>query len=207
MSTKTKNTEIAIRSAKTEDVDQMVALIDYYVEKEIMLPRRAESIRESLDDWLVATLTDETDTVIGFGSLVELTQDLVEIRSIATIDGYEGAGIGSQIVLALVELAHIRNYAQVCALTLRETFFTRLGFELVDRWSISPKVWQACIFCPKFNRCDEVAVLMNLVEQPEKVGLVTPVSKGIKQLMQRPEWGRPLRLAYQHRPMGHHVAS
>ena len=58
------------------------------------------------------------------------------------------------------------GFEQVCALTLRENFFVRLGFEVVDRWSISPKVWQACIFCRKFHRCDEVAVLMNLVDKP-----------------------------------------
>jgi hypothetical protein len=36
-------------------------------------------------------------------------------------------------------MARQRGYQQVCALTLRENFFVRLGFELVDRWSISPK--------------------------------------------------------------------
>ena len=67
----------------------------------------------------------------------------------------------------------------MCALTLSEKFFTRLGFELVDRWSISPKVWQACIYCPKFHRCDEVAVLMRLA-QPQRKAAARPERHGLE---------------------------
>ena len=73
------------------------------------------------------------------------------------------------LVLALVELAREQEYEEICALTLRSSFFERLGFEVVDRWRISPKVWQACIYCAKFHHCDEVAVLMPLVDKPVKV--------------------------------------
>ncbi len=104
-------------------------------------------------------------------------------------------------MLQLVELAREQEYKQVCALTLRENFFTRLGFELVDRWSISPKVWQACIYCSKFHRCDEVAVLMNLVEQPvseqRKDDAVRPPAWN--SLLKWEEW-QPLRLAYKREP-------
>ena len=70
----------------------------------------------------------------------------------------------------------------------------RLGFEVVDRWSISPKVWQACIYCRKFHRCDEVAVLMNLVEKPGAgdSGRGTPAWS---HLLKWSEW-QPLKLAY-----------
>jgi hypothetical protein len=53
-------------------------------------------------------------------------------------------------------------------------------------------VWQACIYCPKFHRCDEVAVLMNLVQRPEEVPLSRP---GWSNLLKWEEW-QPLRLAY-----------
>ena len=32
------------------------------------------------------------------------------------------------------------------------------------RWALSPKIWTECIYCPKFDHCDEIAVLMNLTE-------------------------------------------
>ncbi len=64
----------------------------------------------------------------------------------------------------LVGRAREAGYEQVCALTLREGFFNRLGFATVDRWALAPKVWHECIYCPKFHACDEIAVLMNLTE-------------------------------------------
>ncbi|MCB0088788.1 MAG: GNAT family N-acetyltransferase, partial [Caldilineaceae bacterium] len=64
-----------------------------------------------------------------------------EVRSLAIDESQQGKGLGGEIVLALVALAREQGFKQVCALTLRENFFIRLGFDLVDRWSISPKVW------------------------------------------------------------------
>lgn len=82
--------------------------------------------------------------------------------------------------------------------TLRPNFFSRLGFELVNRWSISPKVWQACIYCPKFHRCDEVAVLMNLASQPVAVDEGEQArQRGWNTLLEWGEW-QPLRLAYRY---------
>jgi amino-acid N-acetyltransferase len=75
---------------------------------------------------------------------------------------------------------------------LRESFFTRLGFQVVDRWSISPKVWQACIYCPKFHRCDEVAVLMNLTSPTDHFDTKRP---GWSSLLKYGEW-QPLKLAF-----------
>ncbi len=187
-----------IGPAVQQDVPIILSLVNRYADENIMLPRTEESVRSTLEDWLVACDAGSDAggrTVIGCGSLVPLTEELVEVRSLAIADNQQGRGIGKEIVLALVAMAQERGFAEVCALTLSEGFFTRLGFELVDRWSISPKVWQACIYCPKFHRCDEVAVLMRL-SQP--VGQSRPVQKasGWNSLMRYGEW-KPLRLAYQ----------
>src|SRR6266567_4647887 len=41
-------------------------------------------------------------------------------------------------------------------------FFRRLGFEEVDRGSLPLKAWKDCLRCPKFQCCDEIAVLKAL---------------------------------------------
>jgi amino-acid N-acetyltransferase len=169
--------------------------VNQFAAQNIMLPRTEESIQRSLGDWLVAV--DDEPSVdspppLGCGALVPLTETLVEIRSLAVHTSQHGRGLGSRLVLQLIELARQREYHQICALTLRENFFTRLGFQLVDRWSISSKVWQACIYCPKFHRCDEVAVLMDLVQRTEEIQLSRP---GWSNLLKWEEW-QPLRLAY-----------
>jgi amino-acid N-acetyltransferase len=187
-----------IRPAQEEDVPQILSLVNHFAAQEIMLPRTEESIRRSLGDWLVAVEDPPQPErpIIGCGALVPLTETLAEVRSLAIHSSQHGKGMGSLIVEALIDLARAREYHQICALTLRENFFIRLGFQVVDRWSISPKVWQACIYCSKFHRCDEVAVLMNLVNQPADADRKRP---GWSNLLKYQEW-QPLKLAYRAEP-------
>lgn len=195
---------IAIRSAEEQDIAPIVEMVNRFAAQNIMLPRTEESVCKTLNDWLVAveqgdqSNPESAETLVGCGALVPLNDTLVEIRSVAVHESQHGKGLGSLIVTELVEEARERGYTQVCALTLRPNFFERLGFELVDRWSISPKVWQACIYCPKFHRCDEVAVLMNLAKQPESAEeQALARSAGWNRLLKYREW-QPLRLAYRY---------
>jgi amino-acid N-acetyltransferase len=185
---------ITIRPAMEQDIPAIVEMVNRFAAENVMLPRSEASVAQTLSDWLVA---DDAGTVAGCGSLIPLTEALVEIRSLAVHEDYQGHGLGGHLVLALVEAAREQEYAQVCALTLRANFFTRLGFEVVDRWSISPKVWQACIYCSKFHRCDEVAVLMSLVDRPAKADdAKVPAWNG---LLRWDAW-QPLKLAFQQKP-------
>ncbi|MCX6042550.1 MAG: GNAT family N-acetyltransferase [Caldilinea sp.] len=189
---------IVIRPAEAADVLPIVALVNQFAAEKVMLPRTEESVRQTLADWLVAVdpdLVPEDPQILACGALVPLTDTLVELRSLAVHPSRQGQGLGGHVVNHLVQLARQRSYHQICALTLRENFFVRLGFEQVDRWSISPKIWQACIYCSKFHRCDEVAVTMNLVDSPQ--GLLHPLERpaGWNSLLKWSEW-QPLRLAY-----------
>jgi amino-acid N-acetyltransferase len=189
---------IVIRPAEAADVLPIVALVNQFAAEKVMLPRTEESVRQTLADWLVAVdpdLVPEDPQILACGALVPLTDTLVELRSLAVHPSRQGQGLGGHVVNHLVQLARQRSYHQICALTLRENFFVRLGFEQVDRWSISPKIWQACIYCSKFHRCDEVAVTMNLVDSPQ--GLLHPLERpaGWNSLLKWSEW-QPLKLAY-----------
>ncbi len=187
---------VTVRPAQEHEVESIAALVNHFAARNLMLPRSEAAIRHTLADWLVAVDEAQGDRVVGCGSLVPLTEKLVEIRSLAIHEEYQGQGIGAQLVNQLIALAREREYEQICALTLQEKFFLRLGFQLVDRWSISPKVWQACIYCPKFHRCDEVAVLMDLV-QPRAPAKEPPQRlPAWNNLLKWGEW-QPLRLAYQ----------
>ncbi len=153
--------EIAIRPAVEEDIPGILDIVNGYAAQNIMLPRTDEQIRRVLHRFLVA---EEGGRVIGCGSNVELTPHLTELRSLAVAPEHRSTGLGCRLVAALVERARADGYDQICALTLSEGFFNRCGFVTIDRWSLSTKIWHECIYCPKFDACDEIAVLMNLTE-------------------------------------------
>lgn len=153
--------ELAIRPATDKDIEGILAIVNDYAAQNIMLPRTPEQIRRVLRWFVVA---ERDGTVVGCGSNVELTSKLVELRSLAVAAELRGSGLGRRLVTALVEKARSDGYDQICALTLSEGFFNRCGFVTIDRWAISPKIWHECIYCPKFDACDEIAVLLNLTE-------------------------------------------
>lgn len=196
---------IIIQPATEADILPITDLVNQFAAENVMLPRTEESVRQTLDDWLVAVDPDAAPGephILACGALVPLTETLVELRSLAVHSSQQGKGLGGHVVNHLVQMARLRSYHQICALTLRENFFVRLGFEVVDRWSISPKIWQACIYCPKFHRCDEVAVMMNLIESPQSAThhpLARPA--GWNGLLRWSEW-QPLKLAYKQKQPG-----
>ncbi len=154
-------TDIAIRPATEADIPGILAIVNGYAAQNIMLPRTDEQIRRVLNRFLVA---EDAGRVIGCGSNVELTPQLTELRSLAVAPEHRSTGLGRRLVAALVERARADGYDQICALTLSESFFNRCGFVTIDRWALSSKIWHECIYCPKFDACDEIAVLMNLTE-------------------------------------------
>ncbi|MCO6453433.1 MAG: N-acetyltransferase [Caldilineales bacterium] len=148
-----------VRPANEDDVQAICDLVNGFAEQNLMLYRTPSQVRHALGDFLVA---EDGGRVVGCAYLAHLGPDLVEIRSLAVAPDQHGKGVGGFLVNRLVETAKQRGITQVCALTLVPEFFYRYGFHRVDRWSISPKIWGECVYCPKFHACDEIAVLKEL---------------------------------------------
>ncbi len=158
---------LIIRPAAESDVPAIAALINGFAAQNLMLPRSEAQVWVALPDFVVAELDGR---LAGCGSLIALTSSLAEIRSLAVATEFQGQRIGAQLVAYLLDTARQRGLDQVCALTLRPNFFQNQGFQVVDRWSITPKIWGECVFCAKFHRCDEIAVVLNLSEAERAVG-------------------------------------
>ncbi len=154
-------TGIIVRPARAEDVPAMARLINGYAVQDLMLPRSEEQLLRHLPDFVVA---EAEGRIVGCAGLARLSPELAEIRSLAVASDVQGRGVGRTLVSFLLQMARQTEITQVCALTLQPHFFESIGFQVVDRWEISPKIWQECIYCPKFHRCDEIAVLLNLDE-------------------------------------------
>jgi amino-acid N-acetyltransferase len=184
--------EIVIRPATAADIEGILEIVNGYAAQNLMLPRTDEQIRRVLRWFLVA---EHQGHIAGCGSNVELTPRLTELRSLAVAPEYRNTGLGKRLVEALIVGARDAGYDQICALTLSESFFNRCGFATVDRWAISPKIWHECIYCPKFDACDEIAVLMNLTE-PQMA--LKPIAPEVSQeLWQGVKIGRQQRQRFQ----------
>ncbi|MDX2029155.1 MAG: N-acetyltransferase [Blastocatellia bacterium] len=155
-----------IRKARTRDAVQIHELVNRYARQEQMLPRTLLSIYENIRDFYVAA---EGDRVLGCSALHFTWGDMAEVRSLA-VDGAAGRkGIGRALVEANIAEAREHGLVQVYAFTYVVDFFSRCGFRVVPHESMPRKTWMDCINCHKFNCCDEVAMVLDLVEgaQPE----------------------------------------
>ena len=65
-----------------------------------------------------------------------------------------------------MEEARDLGIARVFALTYVPGLFERLGWSRVDKATLPRKVWTECIYCPKFSNCTEVAVVLDIADQP-----------------------------------------
>ncbi|MFN0110582.1 MAG: N-acetyltransferase [Blastocatellia bacterium] len=150
-----------IRKAKTADAVRIHELVNRYAKREQMLPRTMLSIYENIRDFHVAEVDGK---VVGCSGLHFTWGDMAEVRSLAVDESAGKRGLGRQLVEANIAEAREHGVVQVYAFTYVTEFFSKLGFRVVAHDSMPRKTWMDCITCPKFNDCDEVAMVLDLVE-------------------------------------------
>jgi N-acetylglutamate synthase-like GNAT family acetyltransferase len=116
-----------VRRAHVRDASAISSLIGLYVADGTLLPRPPEFIAERAIDFLVMEVDGR---VVGCVHLDEYSPSLVEVRSLAVEPGYQGRGIGIALVAAAEELARIREYATVFAVSSNDEFFRARGYDV-----------------------------------------------------------------------------
>lgn len=153
-----------IRKARTADAVRIHQLVNLYAGRQQMLPRTLLSIYENIRDFQVAVEEDNGERVIGCSALHFTWGDMAEIRSLAVDESAAGRGLGKALVEANIAEAREHGLVQVYAFTYVTDFFAKLGFRVIAHEAMSRKVWMDCINCPKFNCCDETAMVLDLIE-------------------------------------------
>ncbi len=115
-----------IRRALASDAAQIVALIDQYVASGALLPRSPEFCAERALEFLVAVIERR---VVGCVHLDEYSPSLAEVRSLVVDPAWQGQGIGGSLVGAVEELARVREYGLLFAVSNNEDFFRSQGYE------------------------------------------------------------------------------
>jgi len=148
-----------IRKAILQDARQIHQLLMVYVKDGLVLSRSLMDIFESIRDFYVFV---EDDRVVGVAALNICWEDLAEVRSLVVHEDVSGRGIGSHLVEVCLSEARQLGIGRVFALTYQQSFFEKLGFEVIEKSELPQKIWSDCIKCVKFPDCDEIALSISL---------------------------------------------
>jgi amino-acid N-acetyltransferase len=138
------------------DIGPILSLINGYAAKGVMLPRTEMEVSEDIRDFSVIVTPGG---LMGCGALHFYTPSIGEIRSLAVAEDAKTHGIGRRLIEALVREANNYSLDAVFAFTYVAGFFGKMGFQEVERGELPLKVWKDCVRCPKFQCCDEIAVM------------------------------------------------
>ena len=176
---------LTVRKAVMHDIPPILDLINGYAARGVMLPRTEFELSEAIRDFTVVYLNGR---FLGCGALHFYSPTVAEIRSLAVHEDAKTHGVGRRLVEALAAEAEAYELDAVFAFTYVVEFFRKVGFEVVERGALPLKAWKDCVRCPKFQACDEVAVLRILrpdhwaSAQPQPWGqaMITPIDELIQ---------------------------
>ena len=152
-----------IRNARMGDIKKIYSLLQYFADKDLLLGRSLSSLYDQLRDFSVYVEKAEDDPdqekLLGVCALHICWDNLAEIRSLAVTDGYQGKGVGRQLINKALSAADSYGITRVFTLTYQPEFFRKFGFEDIDKSELPHKVWSDCIQCSKFPDCNEEALI------------------------------------------------
>jgi amino-acid N-acetyltransferase len=144
------------REAILPDAQRIHELICAYSGDGTLLPRSFAEICENVRDFVVL---EDGRQIVGCGALHLYGTHLAEIRSITVDPDHQGRGGGERLVQALLTEAEHHHVACICLFTRKPDFFALMGFSVAQRDDLPDKIHKDCCVCPRFDRCDEVAMV------------------------------------------------
>ncbi len=154
---------LTVRKAVMHDIRPILDLINGYAARGIMLPRTEFEMSEAIRDF---TVVSRAGDLLGCGALHFYSPTTGEIRSLAVDERAKTRGVGRTLVESLVAEAQAYELDAAFAFTYVTEFFQKVGFHIVERGVLPLKAWKDCVRCPKFQACDEIAMLRIL--RPER---------------------------------------
>lgn len=153
------STAVEVRKASIRDIHAILEVINAYAAQGAMLPRTEFEMSEHIRDFSVVY---QDGRLLGCAALHFYTPTTAEVRSLAVRPEMKQHGIGRVLVENLEHEARENDLESLFAFTYVPGFFAKLGFFEVERGELPLKAWKDCLRCPKFQNCDEIAVLKRL---------------------------------------------
>lgn len=165
--------QIVIQKAQIRDAEEILELVNGFAASNLMLPRGPQYLYENIRDFVIASdkdvpvysLTETKEVlhlIVACGSLHVLWEDIAEIRALAIHPDYQHLGLGSKLVEFMKVEAKQLGIKRLFTFTLTEEFFQSLGFKRQGRDELPAKVWGECSRCPKYFKCDEVGMVLEI---------------------------------------------
>jgi len=148
-----------VRKARLRDVSGIFELLRLYAKEGLVLPMSMGSICERIREFCVF---EQNGRVAGCAALRIFTEHLGEVRSVAVAPDCRGGGTGRRLVEFCLNEAKELGLKEVFVLTKNPAFFSKCGFEEIDKSRLPHKVWKDCMMCPRFPECDEVAMIIKI---------------------------------------------
>ncbi len=145
-----------VRRARTADVRGMLALIEPYVERRILLGKERVTLFEDIQEFRVAETPG--GELIGCGALHVIWEDLGEIRTIAVADHWQRHGVGHALLEHLEGDARELGLTRLFCLTFETDFFGGHGFAPIGEQIVDPEVYAELVRSPD----DGVAEFLDL---------------------------------------------
>ncbi|MCX7719026.1 MAG: N-acetyltransferase [Candidatus Sumerlaeaceae bacterium] len=147
---------VLIRRARVTDMPQVQKIINHFADRDEMLHRSLNELYEHVRDFVVA----EVDGQVQACAAIQVTwDDLAELKCVAVAPEAHGRGLGRLVIEQCLAEARDLGLRRVFALTYKPEFFSKFGFEMIDRTMLPHKVWGECIKCHKFPNCNEIAMM------------------------------------------------
>jgi amino-acid N-acetyltransferase len=146
---------VRVRSFQTRDFEALEAFVAGYASDGTLLPIHRSDIERGLLAFRVALVGPR---IVGSGAIRPVTHALAEVRSLAVDAEFQGNGLGSRLLRALVGDARRRGHERLFCLTRRVDFFERHGFVCMPKERYPHKIWDDCRVCPRRHACDETAM-------------------------------------------------
>ena len=134
----------------------MQQLISFFASRNEMLHRSLNELYETIRDFCVI---EDAGQVLACSALHVTWDDLAELKCVAVSEAHQGIGLGRKVVEKSLLEARDLGLRRVFTLTYQPAFFSKFGFQIVDRNMLPHKVWGECIKCHKFPNCNEVAMM------------------------------------------------
>ncbi|MEA3240620.1 MAG: N-acetyltransferase [Pseudomonadota bacterium] len=148
-----------LQLATIKDVPRIQKILEYYANQGLLLPRALSDLYENVRDFIIYK---EEKEIIGASALHVCWEDLGEIRSLAVMPEHTKEGIGSQLVNHCETEARRLGLQKAFTLTYQESFFSKLGYQKIDKSLLPHKIWKDCLQCVKFPNCDAIAMIKTL---------------------------------------------